>query len=222
MHESFFYGSIHFKFGGIMAKTKETREKPAVKKPAPAEKKPAAMPNDTGEMRSAMSTKEAADYLGVDISRISQFKKEGVITPLPSGSKKKGDFYKPLETFIKIARHYRMLADSRGSRETEEMVKAKERRMIARAKKEELELSEYESGLHKTEDIERVMGAVLTRLRINLLSIPKGAAPQLRNQNDETVIAGKIHERIVRALNEVVNLDLDELLEEDENGRNPG
>jgi hypothetical protein len=102
------------------------------------------------------------------------------------------------------------------------MVKAKERRMIARAKKEELELSEYESGLHKTEDIERVMGAVLTRLRVNLLSISKGVAPQLRNQNDETVIAGKIHERIVRALNEVVNLDLDELLEEDENGKNPG
>jgi hypothetical protein len=204
-----------------MAKTKETREKPVVKKPAPAEKKPVGVPNDTGGKRSTMSTKEAADYLGVDISRISQFKKEGVITPLPSGSKKEGDFYKPLETFIEIARHYRRLSDSRGSRETEEMVNAKERRMIAMAKKEELELLEYESELHKTEDIERIMGAVLTRLRVNLLSISKGVAPQLRNQNDETVIAGKIHERIVRALNEVVNLDLDELLAEDENDKQP-
>jgi hypothetical protein len=60
------------------------------------------------------------------------------------------------------------------------------------------------------------MGTVLTRLRINLLSISKGVAPQMRNQIDETVIAGKIHERIVRALNEVVHLDLDELLAKEE------
>jgi hypothetical protein len=108
------------------------------------------------------------------------------------------------------------MVDSRGSKETEEMKKARERQLIAKAEKEELELSEYKGNLHKAEDIERVMGAVLTRLRINLLSISKGVAPQLRNQNDETVIAGKIHERIVRALNEVVNLDLDALLADEE------
>ena len=88
--------------------------------------------------------------------------------------------------------------------------------MTARAKKEELELSGLEGDLHKTEDIERVMGAVLTRLRINLLSISKGVAPQLKNQSDETFIAAKIHKRIVRALNEVVNIDLVELLAKEE------
>jgi hypothetical protein len=88
--------------------------------------------------------------------------------------------------------------------------------MIARAKKEELELSEYESELHRAEDIERVMGAVLTRLRINLLAIPKGVAPQIRNMEDTNVIAEKISGRICRALNEVVNLDLDELLAKQE------
>ena len=212
-----------------MAKAKETKRKTGVKKSTPVAKektltvkKLIVMPNDTGDKRLIMTTKEVADYLGVDISRISQFKKDGVITSLPSGSKKEGNFYKPLETFIKIARHYRELSDSRGSRETEEMKKAKERRMIAMAKKEELELSEYENELHKAEDIERVMGAVLTRLRINLLSISKGVARQLRNQSDENVISGKIHERIVRALNEVVTLDLDVLLAEGENGKGSG
>ena len=68
----------------------------------------------------------------------------------------------------------------------------------------------------KVEHIERVMGAVLTRLRINLLSLAKGVAVQLRNQDDENLIAEKIHERIVRALNEVVSIDLDELMAKEE------
>jgi phage terminase Nu1 subunit (DNA packaging protein) len=163
-----------------------------------------------------MTTDEVAKYLGVTTARVSQLKRDGVITPLPSGSRKEGDFYKPLETFIKTSRHYRELSDSRGSRETEEMKKARERQLTTRAKKEELELSELEGELHRAEDIERVMGAVLTRLRINLLAIPKGVAPQIRNMGDANVIAEKISERIYRALNEIVNLDLDELLTKEE------
>jgi len=145
-----------------------------------------------------------------DISMVSKLKKLGVITPYISNSKKEGDFYKS-DVFIYIARYYRELSDSRNSKETEEMKKARERQMIAKARKEELELSGAEGDLHKTEDIERVMGMVLTRLRINLLAIPKGA-PQLRDQKDVNVIAEKINERICRALNEVVTLDLDDLL----------
>ncbi|GHU83532.1 hypothetical protein FACS189468_8720 [Spirochaetia bacterium] len=39
---------------------------------------------------------------------------------------------------------------------------------------------------------------------------------QIRDQKDTNVIAEKINERITRALNEVVNLDLDELLTKEE------
>jgi hypothetical protein len=85
-----------------------------------------------------MTTDEVAKYLGVTTARVSQLKRDGVITPLPSGSRKEGDFYKPLETFIKTSRYYRELSDSRGSRETEEMKKARERQLIARAKKRNL------------------------------------------------------------------------------------
>jgi len=79
-----------------------------------------------------------------------------------------------------------------------------------------LELLEIEGDMHKAEDIERVMGAVLTRLRINLLAIPKGVAPQIREMKDTNVIAEKIYERISRALQETVNLDLEALLAKEE------
>jgi phage terminase Nu1 subunit (DNA packaging protein) len=205
-----------------LAKIKESTKKTAAKKPitaakkkTPVEKKPLE-PKDTNEKRTTITTDEVAKYLGVTTARVSQLKRDGVITPLPSGSRKEGDFYKPLETFIKTSRHYRELSDSRSSKETEEMKKARERQMIARAKKEELELSGVEGELHKAEDIERVMGAVLTRLRINLLAIPKGVAPHIRDQRDTNVIAEKIYERISRALQEVVSIDLDELLAKEE------
>jgi phage terminase Nu1 subunit (DNA packaging protein) len=211
---------------GKLAKTKEVAKKTAAKKSVtaakkkmPAEKKPVerkAAPKETEEKRSTMTTDEVAKYLGVTNARVSQLKRDGIITPLLSGSRKEGDFYKPLETFIKTSRYYRELSDSRGSRETEEMKKARERQMLAKAKKEELELLGVEGELHKAKDIERVMGAVLTRLRINLLAIPKGVAPQIRDEKDTNVIAEKINERICRALNEVVSLDLDELLAKEE------
>jgi phage terminase Nu1 subunit (DNA packaging protein) len=205
-----------------LAKTKETTKKPATKRATPAAKKESSTekkslenkvdPNDTSKKRDTMTTEEVAKYLGVTTARISQLKRDGIITPLPSGSRKEGDFYKPLETFIKTSRHYRELSDSRGSKETEEMKKARERQLIARAKKEELELSGFEGELHKAEDIERVMGTVLTRLRINLLAIPKGVASHIRDEEDVNVISDKIYERISNALYEVVNINLEELL----------
>jgi len=202
-----------------LAKTRETTKKTVSKKPITAEKKSAENkiePNEAAKKRETMTTDEVAKFLGVTTARVSQLKRDGVIAPLPSGSRKEGDFYKPLETFIKAARHYRELSDSRNSRETEEMKKAKERRLMAKARKEELELSGIEGDMHKAEDIERVMGAVLTRLRINLLAIPKGVAPQIREMKDTNVIAEKIYERISRALQETVNLDLEALLAKEE------
>ena len=203
-----------------MAKRKEETKKAAVKK-TPAAKKTSAIkkrpteknpPETKAEPRSTMTTDEVSKYLGVTTARVSQLKRDGVIAPLPSGSRKEGDFYKPLETFIKVARHYRELTDSRSSRETEEMKNARERQLIAKAKREELEVSELEGELHRAEDIEQAIGAVLTRLRINLLSIPKGIAPQIQDEKDTNIIAEKIYERISRALQEAASLDLDKLL----------
>jgi phage terminase Nu1 subunit (DNA packaging protein) len=178
---------------------------------------------ETERKRQTVTTGELARLCNLSVASIKKLRQDGIIEPLPNnGNRKAGNEWLPLQCMNRVIINYQKMVDSRGSRDSEEMKTAKERQAAAKAKLEELKLAQMEGELHKAEDIERVMGAVLTRLRINLLSISKGVAPQLRNQNDETVIAGKIHERIVRALNEVVNLDLDELLAEDENGKNPG
>jgi excisionase family DNA binding protein len=208
--------------GENMAKIKETTRKPATKKPlpatkkkTPAEKKPIedkVVPNDTSEKRSTMTTDEVAKYLGVTNGRVSQLKRDGVITPLPPGNRKEGDFYKPLETFIKLSRFYRELSDSRRSGDSEEMAAEKIKQISAKRKLEELKLAQMEGELHKAEDIEIIIGAMLTRLRINLLGIPMGLAPVLREMDNTIEIAEKLDKRIRRVMNEVADMDLKKLV----------
>jgi len=193
-----------------LAKTKETIKKTVPKKPITAEKEE----KYKGKL---LTPAEIAKIMQFDISMVSKLKKLGVITPYISNSKKEGDLYKP-DVFIYIARYYRALSDSRGSRETEEMKKSKERQLTARAKKEELDLAEREGELLDADRIVAAIGSVLNRLRINLLSIPKGIAPQLRNMDNSNEISQKIYERIARIMHDTVNLNWDEILEKEDIG----
>jgi phage terminase Nu1 subunit (DNA packaging protein) len=183
----------------------------AAKKPAkkPAEKKEAAEKPEAKVK--LLSTEELAQFVGVDPRRIQQLTKEGVIKK-ELGDKKtaKYDFVRNVHSLLQ---YYRQKSDSRGSRDSEGMKSAKERHAVAKAHLEELKLAQLEGDLHKAEDIERLIGAVLTRLRINLLAIPMGLAPVLRDMDDTMEIAEKLDERIRRAMNEVADMDLKKLVE---------
>jgi len=122
-----------------------------------------------------VSTEELAQIVGVDVRRIQQLTKEGVIKKEAAG---KYDFDRNVQSLL---RYYRQRADSRRSADSEEMKNAKERQAIAKARLQELELAQLEGTLYKAEDIERVMGAALSRLRINLLAIPLGVAPLIKD-----------------------------------------
>ena len=198
-----------------MAKKQESVKKNAEKKPATEKKSPEnqAEPFDRSKY---WSTEEVAKNFGITTARVSQLKRDDVIIPAITGSRKEGDFYKPAETCIRAVRYYRELSDSRSSKDSQEIKNAKERQFIARAKKEELDLQEREGELHRAEDIIHAVGSALSRLRINLLAIPKGITPQIVDEKNPNVIAEKINERICRALNEVVTLDINKLLKEEE------
>jgi len=196
---------------------KKSNEKPVEKNGTAAKGDSQNAGTETKQKRQTVTTAELAMLLNLSVPSVKKLRQDGVIEPLPNnGNRKAGNEWNPLQCACKVIRNYQRMVDSRGSKETEDMKKAKERQMMARAKREELELSEVEGSLVNAETIERVMGMVLTRLRINLLAIPKGVAPLIRDQKDVNVIAEKINERICRAMQEVVNLDLDELLKNEE------
>jgi phage terminase Nu1 subunit (DNA packaging protein) len=156
-----------------------------------------------------VSTEELAQFAGISPRRIQQLTQEEVIKKESCG---KYDFVRSVHSLLQ---YYRQKSDSRRSGDSEEMAKEKLKQMTAKRKLEELKLAQLDGELHRAEDIERIMGAMLTRLRINLLAIPMGLAPVLRGMDNTMEIAEKMDERIRRAMNEVADMDLKKLVKED-------
>jgi len=159
---------------------------------------------------------ELAKLVDVTERRIQQIEQEGIIKSEPKKNNKDKREYDFVKSIVSLVRYFRNKADSRRSGDSEDMETEKLRNIVIKNKKEELLLEELENDLHRTADIERVMGAALTRLRINLLAIPMGVAPLVREKSNVNEIAEIIEARISRALNELATVDIDKMLDEDD------
>ncbi|MDR1353418.1 MAG: hypothetical protein LBK05_09070 [Treponema sp.] len=195
-------------------KAKAVAVKKPDKKPAEKiEKKTAAEKPEPAKVK-LVSTEELAQFVGVDPRRIQQLTQEGVIKKEPGDKKTaKYDFVRNVHSLLQ---YYRQKSDSRRSSDSEEMASEKLKQISAKRKLEELKLAQLDGELHKASDIERLIGAMLTRLRINLLALPMGLSPILRDMDDTREIAEKLDERLRRVMDEVTDLDLVKLVEEEE------
>ena len=195
----------------MAAKKNKADEKPAKKET----KNQKSEKTSANAKRDFITTEELCQLTGLTSGRISQLKKDGVIEPLPSGSKKEGDTWPVIKTAFALVRYYREKSDSRRSSDSETLAEEKKKSIAAKRKLDELKLAKLEGQLHEADDIERLMGNVLTRLRVNLLAIPTGIAPLLRGIDDVRKIAEKLDGRIRRALDEVSEFNLEKLVEKE-------
>jgi phage terminase Nu1 subunit (DNA packaging protein) len=186
--------------------TKKTTEKKVVEEKA-ADKK--------GLPKTLVRVEALANFVGVTVRRIQQLQQEGVIKPEPGGNKKDGAKYDFLPCLNKIITYYRERADKSKSGDSKDMEAEKLRLLTVKRETEELKLAEMKGDLHRTDDIETVVGAAVSRLRISLLAIPMGVAPVIRGKENINEIAEIITERLSKALNEMVNIDIDKLLAEE-------
>jgi len=188
------------------------KEKPIAKKGAEKKETTAKVSQsaeaETKTKRQTVTTAELAMLLNLSIPSIKKLQSDGVIEPLPNnGNRKAGNQWMPLPCACKVIRNYQKIVESRGAKETDGMREAKERERTAKAKQAELNLAEREGELVNAEELMQRIGGFLTRLRINLLSIPKGIAPLLRNMDNSNVIAEKIRDRLDRALIETIDFE---------------
>ncbi len=107
--------------------------------------------------------------------------------------------------------------------ETEENIDYQtERAKLVRAKRknEEMELAVRNGELHKAEDIEQVMTAMLTNFKARLMAIPAEQAPKLAEMKEPDKISKKIMEEIKKALLELSDFKtlFCEVAKEDEEG----
>jgi DNA-binding Lrp family transcriptional regulator len=158
---------------------------------------------------------EIAEFAGLSPMRIRQLENAGVVKSFKNGRTR---LYDKWPTLLAITNHYRERVEQSYNPAAEKVADAKLRRMTVKAKLAELKLKQIEGELHRPEDIERLIGAVLTRLRINLLAIPMGLAPVLQGMNIMEM-AEKMDERIRRAMNDAADADLEKLVEEEYSGQ---
>ncbi len=97
-----------------------------------------------------------------------------------------------------------------------------ERAKLTRAKRlnEELDLSVKKRELHRAEDVERIMTAMLINFKSRLSAIPAEEADKLASMSDKAEIFLYLDGKIKEALNELSNFEeiFKEEIKEDEDG----
>jgi hypothetical protein len=165
-----------------------------------------------------VGTEEIARLTGMSEQWIRRLALDGIITAEKIKGER-GRRFDKFPTLRKIVRYYQERAEQNYNPAAKEMADEKLRLMKVKRQMDELKLAQLDGELHKASDIERLIGAMLTRLRINLLALPMALAPILRDMDNTMEIAEKMDERIRRVMHEAAELDLVKLVEEEDSGQ---
>lgn len=151
-----------------------------------------------------------ARHLDLTPKRIKQLTDKGILTEFKPGLY---DMEKARVDYIRYLRDR--------NPDTEENIDYQtERAKLVRAKRqnEEMDLAVKNGELHKAEDIERVMTAMLINFKSRLFAIPAEQAPKLLEKKDADSIAKLLTKEIKKALMELSDFQtlFCEVIREDE------
>lgn len=143
------------------------------------------------------------------LQEVHEYQKAGVIKQV----KQRGTFHF-VEAVRALGIYWRERARRKGSQNTD-LDREKLLQLSAKREMDEIKLQTIRGDVHRTEDIEKVFGAMVTRIRSNLLSLPMGVAPAVAGKENINQIAEIIKDRLDRALYEVSNFDFNNFAEQD-------
>lgn len=141
-----------------------------------------------------IDTKRLANMLELSERRVRQLKNDGIIKEHTRGS----GLYDP---FAAVPAYILFLRDKNGGSVDYNAERAKLIR--AKRKVEEYELQLKEGELHKSEDIELIMGDMLLRFKARLMSIPAKASPNLAAEQSREKVYKMLKGYIDEALEEL-------------------
>ena len=154
-----------------------------------------------------VSAEELALLTDITARRVRQLAQEGIIKP-EKVTGANGKRYDLQPTLLALLKYYREKLSKRDNAPPD-LNAEKLRQVIVRRELDEIKLRLAKGEIHRTADIEKVFGVMLTRLRVGLQSIPLGVAPLLTEKADINEIAEIIDNRISRTLFELINFDFD-------------
>lgn len=141
------------------------------------------------------TSKVVASWLGLTERRVRQLRDEGIIQEARPG------LYELQPTVRRYIQYLR--GGAGGDKLNEERAGLLE----IKRKKAQIELDELEGGLHRTEDIERAMGAMLSNFRTRMLAIPAKTAGDISRMKDQAEIFDRLKMEVDEALDELSNYD---------------
>lgn len=149
-----------------------------------------------------ITTKELAEIIGKTEQRVNQLAKEGVLEKVVAG---KWDIVNNMKMYIEYLESkcideadlekQKLQAEVDYKRHKADMIK--------------LELAELEGNMHRSEDIEKFVGALIFAYKAQLLSLPGLLAPALVNVNSASEISEKIRYEAVNMLESLAAYDYD-------------
>lgn len=139
--------------------------------------------------------KQVARFLDITERRVRMLRDEGIISEVAPGK------YELIDTNHRYINYLRKRNPDSGERIDYNTERAK----LARAKRqnEEYDLALKQRELHTSEEIDRVMTAMLMNFRSRLFSIPSKLAPILSKKTDTAEISSLMKRQIDEALTEL-------------------
>lgn len=142
------------------------------------------------------TSKVVASWLGLTERRVRQMRDEGIIQEARPG------LYELQPT---VRRYIQYL---RGGAGGDKLNEERAGLLAIKRKKAQIELDELEGGLHRTEDIERALGTMLSNFRTRILAIPAKTAGDLSKMKEQSEIFDRLKMEVDEALEELSNFDV--------------
>lgn len=140
-----------------------------------------------------------ANILGISEKRVKQLTSEGVLNEVVQGHY---GLTESVQAYIKYLQNQIADKDYTSDYNTEKAKLTK-----AKREKEEAELSIMRGDLHKSSDIELVLGKMLVSFKAKMLVIPQKTVPKIINSNDKNEIIKILNDEINEALQELSECD---------------
>lgn len=141
-----------------------------------------------------------ADMLGIKQTTVRHLASSGVMPRVSSGRYKMRDC---VHNYVMQLRIQSRTPDSGADNEKPELREMQARHEAVKLQMSEMQLKLMKGKLHKSEDVERVMTAMLTSMRAKLLSLPSRVAPRVAQADDPEEVMAILQADMFDALHEL-------------------
>lgn len=158
--------------------------------------------------RELVGSAVVADWIGLSDRRVRQLVDEGVLEAVEKGRTKKFDLQATVKRYIEHLRE-----DTSGKLSEEialEKLKADADFKRAKADEAMLALEEQKGSMHRSEDVEEVMGQMVYAVRSGLLSLPARCAIDAASAQNADEASEVIGREVNALLSELANYNYDQ------------